>query len=70
MPIDNTGSRRIADASLREAVGVSVVAISRTGAVISNPGPDVIFVPEDRVAVIGSPEQLALAEAVFHAQDK
>ena len=31
--------RRIADASLREAVGVSVVAISRTGAVISVRSP-------------------------------
>jgi len=62
--------RRIADASLREAVGVSVVAISRTGAVISNPGPDVIFVPGDRVAVIGEPDQLALAEVVFHAPEK
>ena len=61
--------RRIADASLREAVGVSVVAIARTGAVISNPGPDVIFVPGDRVAVIGEPEQLALAEVVFHAPE-
>jgi monovalent cation:H+ antiporter-2, CPA2 family len=61
--------RRIADASLREAIGVSVVAISRTGAVVSNPGPDVIFVPGDRVAIIGTPEQLALAESVFHAHD-
>jgi CPA2 family monovalent cation:H+ antiporter-2 len=61
--------RRIADASLREAIGVSVVAISRTGAVISNPGPDVIFVPDDRVAIIGEPQQLALAESVFHAKD-
>ena len=59
--------RRIADASLREAIGVSVVAISRTGAVVSNPGPDVIFVPGDRVAIIGAPEQLALAESVFQA---
>jgi CPA2 family monovalent cation:H+ antiporter-2 len=61
--------RRIADASLREAVGVSVVAIARTGGVISNPGPDVIFVPGDRVAVIGEPDQLALAEVVFHAPE-
>ena len=52
------------------ANGVSVVAISRTGAVISNPGPDVIFVPGDRVAVIGEPDQLALAEVVFHAPEK
>jgi CPA2 family monovalent cation:H+ antiporter-2 len=61
--------RRIADASLREAVGVSVVAISRSGTVISNPGPDVIFVPGDRVAIIGEPEQLTMAENVFHAHD-
>jgi CPA2 family monovalent cation:H+ antiporter-2 len=62
--------RRIVDASLRQAIGVSVVAISRTGAVISNPGPDVIFVPGDRVALIGEPEQLALADSVFHAPEK
>ncbi len=66
-PDSPLAGRRIADASLREATGVSVVAISRTGAVISNPGPDVIFVPGDRVAVIGEPEQLALAESVFHS---
>ena len=65
-PDSPLAGRRIADASLREAIGVSVVAISRTGAVISNPGPDVIFVPGDRVALIGEPDQLALAETVFH----
>ena len=69
-PDSPLAGRRIADASLREAVGVSVVAISRTGGVISNPGPDVIFVPGDRVAVIGEPEQLSLAEVVFHAPEK
>lgn len=58
--------RRLADASLREAVGVTVVAIARAGGTISNPGPDVIFVAGDRVAVIGDPDQLALAEVVFH----
>jgi CPA2 family monovalent cation:H+ antiporter-2 len=65
-PDSPLAGRRIADASLREAVGVSVVAISRTGAVISNPGPDVIFVPGDRVAVIGEADQLALVESVFN----
>jgi CPA2 family monovalent cation:H+ antiporter-2 len=61
--------KRIVDASLRQATGVSVVAISRTGALISNPGPEVIFVPGDRVAVIGEPDQVALAEAIFRAPE-
>jgi K+:H+ antiporter len=56
---------RIVDASLRQTVGVSVVAIAREHAVISNPGPDVIFVPGDRVALIGTPEQVAAAEGLF-----
>jgi CPA2 family monovalent cation:H+ antiporter-2 len=56
---------RIADASLRQIAGVSVVAISRERAVISNPGPDVIFVPGDRVALIGTPEEVSAAEALF-----
>jgi len=56
---------RIVDASLRQIAGVSVVAISRERAVISNPGPEVIFVPGDRVALIGTPEQVSAAEALF-----
>jgi CPA2 family monovalent cation:H+ antiporter-2 len=56
---------RIVDASLRQIAGVSVVAISRERAVISNPGPEVIFVPGDRVALIGTPDQVAAAEALF-----
>jgi CPA2 family monovalent cation:H+ antiporter-2 len=56
---------RLADATLRQTAGVSVVAITRDRAVISNPGPEVVLVPGDRVAVIGSPEQVAAAEALF-----
>jgi CPA2 family monovalent cation:H+ antiporter-2 len=56
---------RIVDASLRQIAGVSVVAISRERAVITNPGPEVIFVPGDRVALIGTPEQVAAADALF-----
>ena len=57
---------RIVDASLRQIAGVSVVAISRERAVISNPGPEVIFVPGDRVALIGTPEQVAACEGIFN----
>ena len=56
---------RIVDASLRQIAGVSVVAISRERAVITNPGPEVIFVPGDRVALIGTPDQVAAADALF-----
>jgi CPA2 family monovalent cation:H+ antiporter-2 len=61
---------RIADALLRQTAGVSVVAISRERAVISNPGPDVIFVPGDRVALIGTPDQVAAVEGLFEAGRK
>jgi CPA2 family monovalent cation:H+ antiporter-2 len=61
---------RIVDASLRQIAGVSVVAISRERAVISNPGPEVIFVPGDRVALIGTPEQVSAAEALFSGSDQ
>jgi CPA2 family monovalent cation:H+ antiporter-2 len=61
---------RIVDASLRQIAGVSVVAISRERAVITNPGPEVIFVPGDRVALIGTPEQVAAADALFSPPPK
>jgi K+/H+ antiporter YhaU regulatory subunit KhtT len=47
---------------------VSVVAIVREGALIGNPGPEDVIRAGDRVAVIGSPEQLPAAEALLSEQ--
>ena len=57
----------LAASRLRSRTGVSVVAIVRDGALIGNPGPEDVIRAGDRVAVIGSPEQLPAAEALLGA---
>jgi CPA2 family monovalent cation:H+ antiporter-2 len=59
--------RRLVDAGLREATGVSVVGIARGAHMLSNPGPETIFVAGDRVAVIGTTAEVAAAETQFNA---
>jgi CPA2 family monovalent cation:H+ antiporter-2 len=59
--------RTLADSALRANAGVSVVAIGRHGQFITNPGPGEGLLAGDRVAVIGSPAQIAEAEKLFSA---
>jgi CPA2 family monovalent cation:H+ antiporter-2 len=60
--------KRLAESQLRERAGVTVVGIIRRGILISNPGKDEIFQPADRVAVIGTPPQVAEAEGLFRPE--
>ena len=57
----------LADAGLRQTAGVSVVAIARGNTLIRNPDASEVFRPGDRVAVLGTPEQVQAAEAQFGA---
>ena len=57
--------KRLADSELRERAGVTVVGIIRQDALISNPNKGEVFRPADRVAVIGTPTQVADAERLF-----
>jgi len=57
--------RRLAEAGLREAAGVSVVGIARGALMLSNPGPETVFVAGDRVAVIGTAAEVAAAEEKY-----
>jgi K+/H+ antiporter YhaU regulatory subunit KhtT len=57
--------RALADTLLRATAGVTVVAIARHNDLIRNPGPREVLEPADRVAVIGSPTQVAAAERFF-----
>jgi CPA2 family monovalent cation:H+ antiporter-2 len=59
--------RTIAASELRARTGVSVVAIGRQETIISNPGPDVTLSPGDRIAVIGTPAQVASAEGLVRS---
>jgi K+/H+ antiporter YhaU regulatory subunit KhtT len=54
--------RSLAESTLRAKAGVSVVAIGRGAAIIASPGPDETLRAGDRLAVIGSAEQVGAAE--------
>jgi K+/H+ antiporter YhaU regulatory subunit KhtT len=45
--------------------GVSVVAIGRHEELVSNPGPNQVIEAGDRIAIIGTPAQVADAERLF-----
>ncbi len=51
--------RRIGDLRIRAKTGASIVAIVRGEEVITNPGPDVAFVPGDVLSVLGTADQRA-----------
>jgi CPA2 family monovalent cation:H+ antiporter-2 len=57
--------RTLADSGLRAAAGASVVAIGRQDAIHSNPGPTEVIEVGDRIAVIGTPDQVARAARFF-----
>jgi CPA2 family monovalent cation:H+ antiporter-2 len=64
-PSSTLAGQTLAASALRTRTGASVVAIVRDGRLIGNPGPEDVIHAGDRVAVIGSPEQLPQAEALL-----
>ncbi|MCB9385165.1 MAG: cation:proton antiporter [Bryobacterales bacterium] len=59
--------RSIGALRLRTETGASVVALMRDGGSQANPGPEVELHAGDRVALLGSREQLSAAEALFQS---
>jgi K+:H+ antiporter len=55
----------LSDANLRSRCGVSVVAIAQHGEVTTNPGPEITLRTGDRVALIGTPAQIAAGEQLI-----
>lgn len=66
-PDSPIAGKTLAASGLRPRTGVSVVAIGRHEQLVSNPSPDEAFRAGDRVAVIGTPAQVAEAEQLFEA---
>jgi len=64
-PDSRIAGRTLAQSALRESAGVSVIAIARADQLVTNPGPREVLAPGDRAAIIGSPAQIAVAEAMF-----
>jgi hypothetical protein len=54
--------RTLAESALRSRTGVSVVAIVRAGHTMNNPDPGTRLEGGDRVALLGSPEQVTVVE--------
>ena len=59
---------RLVEAGLREGSGVTVVGIARGEHMLSNPGPETVFVAGDRVAIIGTTAEIAAVEHKFAAE--
>jgi CPA2 family monovalent cation:H+ antiporter-2 len=57
----------LAEASLRARAGASVVAIMRTGQLITNPEPQAILKADDLLGIIGDEEQLDAAQEMLSA---
>jgi len=58
----------IRDLHIRGRTGASVVGIERGGESIVNPGPDEAIRPEDRVLLLGTPEQLQAARPLLRGR--
>jgi monovalent cation:H+ antiporter-2, CPA2 family len=55
----------LAEASVRAQTGASVIALVRNHQVQANPKSSTVFQDGDLVGLIGEPEQISLAEALF-----
>jgi CPA2 family monovalent cation:H+ antiporter-2 len=60
--------KTIAGSAIRSRTGASVVAIIRGNRVIPNPPPEELLQEGDRVAVIGTPHQVATVDQVFQTE--
>ncbi len=64
-PDSPLAGRTIAQSHLRSRTGASIVAISRGATIVTNPDVTTRIEPADRLAVLGTTEQVARAEAIL-----
>lgn len=57
--------KRLGDLGLRSATGATLVLIERSNGTQVLPGGEVTLLPEDRLTLVGSPEQLEAARALL-----
>lgn len=61
--------RSIGSSRIRTDTGASIVAIGRSDGITTNPGPGDVLQSGDRIAIIGTPEQVRAAEALMSGRD-
>jgi CPA2 family monovalent cation:H+ antiporter-2 len=64
-PTSSVAYQRLADIGLRTRTGANAVSIERAGTAILSPGPDEILRPDDRVFLVGRPDQIAAAKQLL-----
>jgi CPA2 family monovalent cation:H+ antiporter-2 len=67
-PASAVAGRTIGESALRSRTKASIVGIARDTGVVVNPGPDATLSAGDRVAVIGTVDQIRQAEALLGPQ--
>ncbi len=58
----------LAESAMRTHTGATLVAISRDGNFILNPAMETMFQVDDRLGLLGNPEQIAAVEVRFLQQ--
>ena len=69
-PYSGLVGKRLSEAGIRKEYGVNVVSIERGGKVYDLPSKETIFMPMDRVTVIGGEEQLAVLRLMVEAESE
>ncbi len=67
-PENPLAGQTLAEADLRARTGASVVAILRGGRLIPNPKSNTVFEANDRIGLIGDPEQIRAVENLLAAE--
>jgi monovalent cation:H+ antiporter-2, CPA2 family len=57
--------KSLGEAALRTRTGATLVAIKRKDALMVNPDTETVFLPGDRLGLLGNPQQLDAAERAF-----
>src|SRR3989304_5358576 len=60
LPTPALAGRTLRDAAIRERSGATIVTLRRGDREMTNPAPEEMLQPEDRIFAIGTAEQLAL----------
>jgi CPA2 family monovalent cation:H+ antiporter-2 len=60
--------KMLGEAALRTRTGATLVAIKRKNELMVNPSTQTVFLPGDRIGLLGNPEQLEVVERLLAPQ--
>jgi K+/H+ antiporter YhaU regulatory subunit KhtT len=60
----------LGEAAFRARTGANVVAIKRKNELVVNPSTQTVFLPGDRIGLLGNPEQIEAVERLLAAHQQ